>query len=254
MSPLPDKYLILIQKYFRDELSEIEQKEFDQALEEPEFRSEVDMHAQVFEGLVAAKRENLRAAIVDVKDEFEKTRNSSESKNSFPKVKTLRWLFIAAAMLFLVCSLYFFFQNDSPDYDAIYAEYYVPYDTPESQRGGNEVKNSPLDEAMSLYENEKYADALSIVNSISPKSEYVQLLSANCYMNLGQWELAESVLKSLSDSKDNKISQHAEWYLSLSYIKSNKMNLARDIFYKIKSTPNHLYHKRVIKLIEDYSI
>ena len=42
----------LIQPYFRDELSEVEQEEFDLSLADTEFQTEVDFQAQVFEGIV----------------------------------------------------------------------------------------------------------------------------------------------------------------------------------------------------------
>ncbi len=254
MSSLPDRYLILIHKYFRDELSESEQKEFDLAMADPEFQSEIELQAQVFERLVEVRREKLRTTLRDIKSDFENTSDKPEETNTKPKGRLIRWVVSSAAILLLTFMAYYVFENNKPDYEAIYAEYYNPYDTPETQRGDNQVNDAALDNVMDKYENEKYSEALSLINSINNPSENIQLLKANCHLSLGQWENAESILKSLSLSSDIKIAQHAEWYLALSYIQSDNQNLSIELLNKIKSTPNHLYQQKVIRLLKDYQI
>jgi len=252
MNSLSDQSMMLIQKYFSDELSEKEKAEFDKALENSDFRSEVALQADVLEGIVAVRRENLQAVINDAKAELELKNKIQNNSNSNPKRSFSKWIWLILIMSFLAISFYYYQTQNQPSYNSIYAEYYIPYDTPESQRGNKEVINSPFDKGMALYENEDYASALSSFESVDIDTDDTQLLIANCYLNLNQLESAESVLKALVSSDDPKIAQHAEWYLFLTYIKSEKFDLARERLNQIKTSPNHLYRERIIRLSEAY--
>lgn len=252
MKPHSNNSDILISKYFRDELSVEESKAFQTALKDSAFRSEVEFQATTLSAILESRRSDLDKLLVGARKEL----GTDEAQEGLsPVSKKNKWLILSFFLISALClSLYLVSNsNSSSRSEQIYLAYYKPYDTPEQKRGtSNEVVPS-FEEAMTLYESQEYSEALAAFGSIDPQTESISLLSANCHMNLKNWESAKALLTDLQSAEDLKISQHADWYLSLCYLKMDNEAAAEKLFSKMESG-KHLYGERIKDIRQEYGL
>ena len=249
MNPLSDRLFMLIQKYFKDDLSDQESTEFDQAMMTNEdFRKEIELQSTVLEGVVKARRAHLKSIIDEAKAELPSRESTVGTSTPTIGRKSITLIAVVFIALMSLVAFYYFNRSTQPNYPQIYAEYYKPYDTPEISRGTADVEETLLNRASFLYEDAQYRQALDIFESMLPSSEGVELLRANCLMNLDEFEKSETILTRLTSSSNIKIKQNAEWYLLMNNLKTGKIESANLILEAILSDPSHLFHSLALRI------
>jgi tetratricopeptide (TPR) repeat protein len=180
--------------------------------------------------------------------------SSSKSKNNtLNNRKTIMVFFgkkflLAASLLLLVILSSILIYTAKPSSDNLYAQYYSRYDACYITRGNSETDALVL--AIQLYDKKQYSDAISHFNKIlktDTKNTAAYFFIGISYMEVNSYEKAIESLNIVIAQKDTAFLEHAEWYLALCYLKTNKVNLAKNILNQIAVSDNY-YHSQAIEL------
>jgi tetratricopeptide (TPR) repeat protein len=129
--------------------------------------------------------------------------------------------------------------------DKIYTEYFKPADMSMSFRSSGEVFNNDLRSAMTLYDNQKYVDAIQLFEKILKEDGSrigLNLYSGISHMEINQYSEANERFKRIIDQKANTFVESAQWYLGLCYLRTNEIDKAKEIFAGISKTG--IYYKK----------
>ena len=120
-----------------------------------------------------------------------------------------------------------------------------------TSRGNNDkISNIEIQNGIKHYQNKQYNLALNSF-SLIPESNIAILYSGFCNMELGKYIIAENQFKSIIIDDDNLLIDQAEWNLGMCYLKSNKLDLALEIFTKI-SKPDGYYRNKATQILDNY--
>ncbi len=250
MQELNEESLLLIHKYFRNELSAREAEKFEEELADENFRAEVKLQAIVFQEVLDSRRDDLTQLMHEAKAELEHKSTSLHQEHN--KTKSKSWVVLTLVVMTLAAVGIFIMspKSEKQDYSRLYAQYYKPYDTPESQRGNNEIKETPLTRALFLYEDQNYKEALSTLEGIEQNDD-IQMYKTQCLMNLDLHQKAEAILLELLESKNKRIRENAQWYLTLSYLQRSDAGSCKKLLTQITTNPSHLYYNLSKRLTDD---
>ena len=128
---------------------------------------------------------------------------------------------IAASILLIITFSYFFIKPVSSS--ELYLSYFEAY--PNLKRARGEA-NEQLDEALKLYTQGNYKEAISSFNGITApedNADKIQFYTAMSYLMLNQTNQAIELLQSIDNTSIYQ--QQVRWYLALCYLKmDNKAN------------------------------
>ncbi|MBA3985267.1 MAG: hypothetical protein H0X63_01500 [Flavobacteriales bacterium] len=211
----------LLHNYFENSLSPEEKNLFDNLLvTDEEFAQEVVFQKNLKKAITLEERAHLKEKL-----------NSYEQQNT-PKTK---WWYVAASFLVLL-GMSFWFINQNPDYDKLYASYFEIYPNVVEPivRNSNEEKTIKM-EAFIAYENEDYAKASQLFESIAMENqvEYAQFYKAISLMKIDQFDEASVILSDTSWS--NAYHEDATWYLALIKLKQQDITASKKLL-KILTT------------------
>lgn len=120
----------------------------------------------------------------------------------------------------------------------LYAEYYQPAEINMSFRAAEDMVDSDLRRAMLLYEEEKYAEAISLFEKILEQDDSrigLNLYSGISYMELEEYAQANRNFQRIIDQQAMAFLESAEWYLGLCYLMTEETGKAEEIFRQIAS-------------------
>jgi hypothetical protein len=144
-------------------------------------------------------------------------------------VKNLIWAGASATMILIIGWLFIRPGSGSPDYDALYQEYYKP-SAFQTEYRGQDQKQSKLAVAMREYSEHNYESALLMVDTLQilfPQNPDCTLLIASVYQASGLLPQAESSYKLLQHFGGSYATE-ANWYLALLALDQAKPDLCRD--------------------------
>lgn len=250
---------ILIERYFKDELSEIERTAFEDRLKSDEdFKLKVDFEKELFDSY----NEDSWNFSIDESDEvdeieaffkgaeaksFEKTiKEGSEAfkKKKKGKVRPLYFISVAASIALLV-GVFRFFNNIVPknNYSALYSEYIMQTKLPTFINRGESDATDNLIEAEKSFKNKDYKKALVFLGKSllqDKNNSAVYMYKAISYIELKDYISAEKILDTLINS-DLIDAQKGYWFKSLSLLKQNKLTEAKETLHLI--IDNAYYNK-----------
>lgn len=135
------------------------------------------------------------------------------------------WVRIAAAILILFgAGVTAFLITTTPNYDDLFAEYFVPYEDIVTVRSGESSSDQKLTEAMAFYNAGAYEQSAELLDSISTAwagNELVDLYVGISQLQLNRFDEAVASLKRSRDA-EGLLQEVAEWYLALVYLKAYK--------------------------------
>lgn len=142
--------------------------------------------------------------------------------------------------------------TDSPQ--QLYTMYYTPEPRGRGDDGSNSVEatNQILDKARAEYYADQYANALTLLDTLSTDS--LRLVPYYRGLTLLALERPKEAVTSLSlaqQAPDVLIRQNAEWYMLLSYLQANDTDNARKTAEMIQASPNHPYQKRASTILNE---
>lgn len=232
----------LIAKYFLNQLSAEDQKEFDTLMSSnPEFKERVEFEAKVKKSIFQQEHANLKQQLQAV-------------ENSLPvKQNKAKWYLIAASILLLV-SIGFYWKQYSSNPETLFADYYTTASNTSHPitRNQNENDTDKLTQAFVAYESEAYDQALKLFNNLYKTSSNSELLfyEGICYLEIGQTDNAiETFLK--HQNFNDKLLGKSRWYLALAYLKNNNKIETQDILEKITSSSSNYNFEKAKDLLSD---
>jgi tetratricopeptide (TPR) repeat protein len=235
---------LLVESYLRGNLETEARRRVELRAEQDEdFRKLLADEALMFSGLESAGRLKLKESM------------SQWEQNHKPgsPIKVIQWRSWAvmglAASLLIAASYFIWTTNSTADTSALFAEYYQQYPNiiMPSLRG-TQRDSSVLAYAFNAYDNLQYAEAITRFEAIGNKDGSV-------YFYLGLAHLAQSDIEraivNLQQSVhiDQAFREQAEWYLALSYLRSDRLKKCAEMLSGIELRGGS-YAKRARELQE----
>lgn len=138
------------------------------------------------------------------------------ANNNVNKPKTIalnpKWFAVAAAIT-LLFGTWFFTQNNNVDYNQYNQHETVSF----TSRGQN---NEVLQQAETLFNTQKYTEAVQKFETIKNASVEINLTYAICLIETNNFSKAETILQNITKTQ-NVFKNKASWYLALSALKQN---------------------------------
>jgi len=215
----------LINHYFEKLLSAEEQKQFDLLMQ-----SDVDFAKEV------AFQKSLKKAItLNERAELKRKLTSFEPKKA--KVKSFK-IWYAAASLFLIAGLGFYFSQNSNK--AIYEEFYQSYPNVVAPTVRGEQKEDIKSEAFYEYDSGNYEKSLALFSAIyeSEKDDYALFYKALSQMELQKTNDAINTFNQFDLNKNNAFTPFVKWYLALAYLKDNQTEKAMPLLKSLSENEN----------------
>ncbi|HEY4784878.1 MAG TPA: tetratricopeptide repeat protein [Bacteroidales bacterium] len=154
------------------------------------------------------------------------------------------WKIIAAASiatLLIVSTVIHFLPAHKLSNDNIFASFYQRYEADLITRSDTPTEVSDLIKAIQLYDRGNYKEAITKLESIiklDATNTAARFFIGVSYIETKNFDKAIENLNYVIIQNDTVFIEHAEWYLALCYIKTNRMNQAKPLLNKIASSNN----------------
>jgi Uncharacterized protein conserved in bacteria len=180
--------------------------------------------------------EDLMNFVNQLRDVQTETNQSVASERKKKKVIIWRALAAACIVTVLTISAVIYFGNLHPSNDKIFATFYHRYEAELLTRSGEPSDVSELIKAIQLYDKGDYPEAIqkfeSIIKSDASNTAARFFIGAS-YVELKNYTKAIDNFNYVITRNDTAFVEHAEWYLSLCYLKTNQTAKANALLHKI---------------------
>jgi predicted Zn-dependent protease len=225
-----------IEKYLEGKLQG-EQKEFEAMLNKDEdLRQLISLNREVDAAIAQTEVMALRTQLEEIAAKYHKQKPAV--RKIFPN--KLTWIATAAAIAAFAVSFLIFQGNNSNQ--QIFDNYYTSFQSFETVRG-LPASSSAYNDGITYFKQNEYNKAIRSFENIlllEPDNNLVRLYSAMAYLETDNPNNAIEHLNIIIESQDVFYFEHAQWYLGLAYIKSNKKSEAKKILKNI--VDNDSYH------------
>lgn len=171
--------------------------------------------------------------------EMEIAKNTSAQKSS-------SILKIAASIVFVVASGLALYQLSKSNLEGLVADQLeTPYEASVALRGAN--SSTALQGALAAYNDGQYQGAFDLLKS--ENSAQATFFSGLSLLYLDQNAEAITHLKS-TELIGSRYEEQSKWYLSLAYLKSDKLDQGEKLLLRIKFTKSHFKQKEAIEILE----
>lgn len=263
-----DQTYAQIASYVNNQMDEAEKKAFETLLEsDDELASFLETYATL-EGVYNEEKWTVKsnATIEEVKalanefrskdalDVSKKIRaiqqNAHQATTTRSKKSYFYYISSAVAIAAVSTLFYFSFMQSFTANDAF--EEYHDWTTLPSFQTKSDTNNN-LAKASTLFQEEKYQEALSIFTKYSEESDtynpQIQLYVGISQLELGNYQDAIQTFDKLLAS--NTIDNHkAYWYTSLTYLKQNDAEKAKKVLRTLLENPSNYNYEKARKLLE----
>ena len=258
---------ILIEQFFKNELSEIERKSFLERVESDDvFKEQYLLEKQLFESLNSNNWSfvsNVNTEIMKKNDEIFRTDKAKSLQKTLSEVhieykksiqvKKRRLFYISgiAASILFVITLNLFKTNNNNTTD-FYNNYIMLHELPSFVTRGEVSDKNKLVDAESYFKKKEYQKAIATLESVkddSVKDGNFYIYQAVSLLELNKYDKAEKVLNYLIHS-DLIDAPKGYWYKALLYLKSKRLNKAKTELKMLMSTTN-FKQKEAKELLEE---
>jgi len=240
-----------IEQFLNKEMTPVEEENFVKEMAtNKELAAEFRFSQQIDKAL---KREDVLDLRLKVNHLYEAQKEANSEKKVI-KMNPRRWYWAAAsviAVLAIGATMLFTIPGHSSN-DALFAQYYSSENILDVTRSGD----ANLVEAIMKFQEKDYKIAAWMFGKILSKDETnmavwfyygISSIETNSYDNA-----TNAFLKVINDNQ-NLYVEHAEWYLSLCYLKSDKNDKAKDMLKLIASDENNFHQQEALKLLDKIS-
>jgi tetratricopeptide (TPR) repeat protein len=194
-------------------------------------------------------------------DTIEQIVRSEEVINTpsgFSRLRTssFRWLAAAAsvAVLIIGANVAFLFNEQSYEPQELYSMYYKPYDSYVSVRSGNIDTDDIFIQALMKYEKQEFDETIALLNRII-EVDNMNIASmfylGVSFIETGRYADAYNSFTKIVDHNDNLFIEQAEWYLGLTFLRSNEQEKARKQFETIAESQS-FYNEKAKELLQQF--
>ncbi|MFC4095969.1 tetratricopeptide repeat protein [Euzebyella saccharophila] len=221
----------LINGYFENSLTSEQTQELERL-----YRTDLDFAQQLDyeKELSKALKSNERNEIRNMFNELKPSKEANGKKKSLV-VQLRPWMMAASiALLVGVSSWLLFFNTPNQSPEELYKIHFAPYENVVHPiERGVEIEDLKT-RAFSAYENEEFEKALALFKELNTKStdSYLQFYEAIVLMQLEKHDEAIPLLENYI-AADGELKERAQWYLSLSYLKTKQFEKSKSLFGEI---------------------
>lgn len=244
------KDFILIERYFKFQLSEEELSTFEQLMKDDAVFANLvyKYHASQKSATEFYTAEEEKKRKADWRNLLEQDEQHEKNKNT---IIYLKRLVAAVVVILLGVALFFviFSTNKNQQWDELLAEARTMSPEVEIQllRGSPENKEDELfKDAYSLYLGKEYKSAILLFNKVQEDSKHYEdalLLTAISHYYVKEYETSLTLLDSLKDVSVLKYETVGLWYTSLNYLEQDKSEEAIPSLQKLSDSDNELSEK-----------
>jgi tetratricopeptide (TPR) repeat protein len=224
----------LVEKYFDEELSDAEMKNFTMKLNSDEnFKQLVEQE----KALIAAIRYEGAASNLQYLDELE-TKLQKETPIRLSSGSNKWYYYAAAAVIGMTALVVVFTSSFKENPDQLFQAYFTPYPNMfEPTLRSNESSDSKRAQAFQAYEQGDYQKAAALFSELlkDNKDAGMLLLLGNSNLILGNLDEAEANFITLNGDFDD-LDMQAKWYLSLCYLKNGETEKAQALLKELGDT------------------
>ncbi|MCI5058183.1 MAG: hypothetical protein MRY83_18875 [Flavobacteriales bacterium] len=163
-----------------------------------------------------------------LKEKLEGFHQEMEENDVGQSNSVVKW-WVAAAVLVLIGTSIFLYQNSEHSTDALYVSYYEPYEAMTTRSS-----NGLWDQALSAYSAKEYAKAIELFNRLDSVSYLSSFYLGNAYLASDYEEKAIQQFE-ISKKLNPAFESEVNWYLALVYLKSNDLEKTRPLLSKVIS-------------------
>ncbi len=233
----------LIDRYFDNSLSPKEQLLFNDLLQNNEdFKNEFVFQKDLKKIIALNQRENLKSTLQQFED--------NAIKNTKILFLSKKWLIAASLALLIGLGFWFVKNTYFISSEKLFTQNFEPYRNIIQPIVRGESSNTIEYRAFLAYENNDYHKAINLFNSVNNQdATYVSFYKAMCYLSLDKTTeainlLEPIILSSNLQEKDKKLSEKADWYLALAYLKTGENKKAVSKFLIVKDRPCNACKKK----------
>ncbi|TAE58821.1 MAG: hypothetical protein EAY68_11190 [Bacteroidetes bacterium] len=179
--------------------------------------------------------------------------DAQAQKGSF----TVKAIVAVAASVLLVVGIFSIYTYQTKDTHQLYASYYstAPNVVAPVVRGeAFAAINDTLQQAFALYEEQKYAEAITffaLQGKTANSQQIANFYTAMCYMELGKPKEAMQLLTSEKFSKEPyQFFYAAQWYAALCYLQLGEPKAAKKTLYTLTQEEN-IYQQQSEMLLKE---
>lgn len=228
---------LLIQKYYKKELTSEEKVVFDDLLKnDTDFKKEVQFYQDLNLAIKAEERISLKKEL-QVLDAVKKVSLFS------------RIMIVASLVLLLSVGSYFIFKDKTMSNQELFTTNFEPYRNVMHPVIRGEDSLTEVEKAFVFYENGNFSKFIEIIKKANVKSIDYDFYLANAYLVENNPKEAILILENYVKNKEVKFSTKAHWYLGLSYLKLEQIKNAKSEFELVKNSGDFRKEK-TIKLLK----
>ena len=222
---------ILIEKYFRNELSESELVEFKSLYKEnDQFKKDVDIQDTLIKGITLNHLEDKMSML----KEIERKEDSISSRSRIISLFSSRLTVIAASIVILIGIAIWMIPRS--EIDDLYSEYYAFIPATEVVRGDGDS----FQIALGKYNAKEFEVALDELSSV--ESTRAHFYRGICRMELGNFERAILEFDEYLSKREEEMLP-AEYYKALCLIKQNEIKKAKQALRNVPQSESYYYEK-----------
>lgn len=249
--------IVMIERYLEGNLEEQERVAFDQRLKtDEEFQQWVTHMESMVNGIKYTGRKNVMKQLAELEanlPEVQLLEEEQEESNivAMKPNKFRYWAAAAAAIaLVLISSLFLLTYNSGQSDQDLFTAYYEPY-SGDLSRSGDEDLVDKRERAYFAYGQGQHERAIPLFEEVidqEPTSK-LRFYLGNAYLSVGEAEKAAQQFKEVLRDSDYPLQDQSRWYLALSYLKAEKLDMAQTTLEEITGTPGSFYYNKAQELL-----
>ncbi|MGM0567320.1 MAG: tetratricopeptide repeat protein [Bacteroidota bacterium] len=238
----------LIDHYFNKGLTAKEKRDFDKLMESDlEFREYIGFEESI---RTAIGQED----IIDFRRKISNTVRSKQRKNLIQKYTHKYWKYAATIVLFAGVSVSaLFLINNQNNPDRLFKKAFNSSKIHVSRSPVSSASNATIVEAMLNYHEGNYYNAIGYFEQLL--KQHPDNIAVRFYLGISQMETenydeATDEFRYILSDQDNLYIEHAEWYLSLCFMKEDEMDKAINHLTIISQNPQNYYSEDAAELLK----
>ena len=209
--------------------------------ENQDLQEEVELRRNIIKGAKSLGRDKMK----------ERLKNIHQEVNKPPTARRRIWPFlsgVAAAIALLVVNWTYFSSTTDKNPEGLFAANYQPYELSLTSRDNTTEEIAALN---ALYNNKEYKATLPLFEKAllqNPNDVRMLLGTGISLLELGKTEKARSYLLRILAAQDLRLSDTANWYIAMSYLKEGKVLEAKNALVNLVDNPMADRHKEAVLL------
>ncbi len=251
-----DRDIALIEKYMENKLSNSETVEFDNRRQQDKsFQKLLEDMSVLITGIKNSARYDLLFKLKETENSLSAVKIEKETKLFYLKKYRAQIAVAASVIVIIASTLLITISKRQTDVNEYLNKFFVPYPNlihPTQRANDDQLSNDEL--AYYYYDNKQYELAIKSFEEQLKKQENIANLIfylGNSYLFAGETDKAIKNFTILLD-KYEVYQNQARWFLSLCYLKENKVKEAKEHLLILKNSKNAYSEKAglILKKIE----